>query len=43
MQTQIDELHKEGQKFYRMKKALEASRYPEAGTPTFMISTKWVD
>ena len=43
MQTRIDELHKEGKEFYRMKKALDGSRYPEAGTPTYMISTKWVD
>ena len=26
-----------------MKKAMDGSRYPEAGTPTYVISTKWVD
>ena len=43
MEAKIEELQKEGQEFVRLKKASDNERWPDSGTPSFIISRKWLD
>ncbi len=42
MQEKFEALKKEGQEFVRLKKAYDAARYPDAGTPAYIISSDWL-
>ena len=41
MQEQIDSLLKEGKQFLQIKKDYDTSRFPNSGTPAYIISQKW--
>jgi len=43
MEAKIKELHEEGLEFYRLKKLSDGSRWPDAGTPCYIISRAWLD
>ena len=42
MQEKFEALKTEGKEFLRLKKAYEAARYPDAGTPAYIISSDWL-
>ena len=43
MSEQIDNIIKEGKEFLRLKRAYDNARFPDAGTPAYIISTEWLD
>ena len=43
MEPQIKALYEEGQEFLKLKKENDSTRWPDAGTPSFIISVKWLD
>ena len=42
MQAQVENLMKEGKEFLQIKKAYDNARYPNAGTPAYIISSEWM-
>lgn len=43
MEAKIKELHQEGLEFFRLKKLSDNERWPDAGTPCYIISRTWLD
>ena len=43
MEAKIRELHEEGLEFLRLKNKSDNARYPDAGTPSYIISRRWLD
>ena len=41
-QEKVEALKKEGKEFVRLKKVYESARYPDAGTPAFIINKDWL-
>lgn len=42
MAEEIKAVLEEGREFCRMKRAYDMARFPDAGTPAFLISTEWM-
>jgi len=42
MQEELKTLIEEGREFVRIKRTYEGARFPDAGTPAFVISTEWL-
>ena len=43
MDDQIKKLVDEGKEYCRLKRAYEMARFPEAGTPAYVVSIAWLD
>lgn len=42
MSKSIQDLHEEGKEFVRLKRVYDTARFPEAGTPAYIISSSWL-
>ena len=42
MQQKIENLMKEGREWIRMKQVYDNARFPDSGTPAYIISSKWL-
>jgi len=42
MQNKLENLIKEGREWIRLKQVYENARFPDSGTPAYIISGKWL-
>ena len=43
MEDEIKTLIEEGKEFVQLKRAYESARFPDSGTPAYIISNEWLN
>lgn len=43
MQEEIKEVIEEGKEYIRLKRAYENARFPDSGTPAYIVSVEWLN